>query len=172
MFLITDGLEARERKIRDFLKKGEPAIAVLLAAADCERTLRRAILSLGTTPTKELAYRLGRRPRKGEQNPIPKRLKYGATIKEYDRAWKDEVYPWWPTELKGGVVKDWGALEKAFTLRHELIHGDTGTTGVHYGEAQVDALIAATRAVHNFALAEKYDLVKRLKTRRKPRQSK
>ncbi len=51
MFLVSDTLEERSAKIHRFIAEREPAIAVLLAAVDCERTIRRAVMSLGTTPT-------------------------------------------------------------------------------------------------------------------------
>ncbi len=54
MFLVRDRIEARHEKIRTFMGSDDAAIAVLLAAADFERTVRRAILALGNTPTKQL----------------------------------------------------------------------------------------------------------------------
>jgi len=169
MFLVTDSIETRQRKIRQFLRRGEPAIAVLLAAADCERTMRRAILSLGTTPTRELAHRLGRKRPKGYVAPAPTPPHYGSSIKGYAKAWKQEVSPFWGLELKGDVIEDWDSLAKAFQLRHDLIHGDTGTTGQDYAEVQVEALLAATERVHKAAFDRGYDLEKPLRRRLRPR---
>ena len=53
MFLINDTMEERHQTIRSFLSS-DPMIAVILAAADFEWTVRRAILALGTLPTKEI----------------------------------------------------------------------------------------------------------------------
>lgn len=172
MFLVTDSLSNRETKIQKFLYRGEPAIAVLLAAADCERTMRRAILNLGTAPTSELAHRLGRPRPIGWLAPRPKPRKYGSTIDGYASAWVDEVYTWCGRALKDDVVANWVSLKKAFQLRHDLIHGDTGTVGLGYATKCVETLLGATRQVDEFASAQGYDLTTRLKRRLKPRGSK
>jgi hypothetical protein len=57
-FLVTDDLDARENRIMGFLEEREPVIAILLAAADFERTVRRAILGLSTEPTKKIRKKL------------------------------------------------------------------------------------------------------------------
>lgn len=59
MFLVNDGIERRERRVRSFLRR-EPIIAVLLAAGNFEGTLYRAIISLGQDPNVELRERLSR----------------------------------------------------------------------------------------------------------------
>lgn len=168
MFLVADSPSSREAKIRGFLDKKEPVIAVLLAAADCERTMRRAILSLGMTPTLELAYQLGRR-RPDQKKSRPK---YGSSIKGYANAWKVEVEPSYQRVLTGDVVPDWASLEKAFHLRHDLIHGDTGTAGLKYSTRCVETLIQATQAVHKFASEQGFDLTKPIKKRLKAKAKK
>jgi hypothetical protein len=80
MFLIRDSVESRHAKIIKFLSEGEASISLLLAVIDLERTLRRTILALGSTPTKELGQRLGNRsPNKDPgKGPIGYRLVHGA----------------------------------------------------------------------------------------------
>lgn len=172
MFLVNDSLSDRKTKIQTYLSQDEPVIAVLLAAADCERTMRRAILHLGTTPTAELAHRLGRPRPAGWVAPKPRPPKYGSTIDGYASAWGDEVYTWCGRALKDDVVANWVSLKKAFQLRHDLIHGDTGTVGLGYATKCVETLLGATRQVDEFASAQGYDLTTRLKRRLKPRGSK
>lgn len=169
MFLVSDDLGVREHKIRGFLERGEPAIAVLLGAADCERTIRRAILSLGSSPTLELAYQLGRPRPRGWVPPSPRPPKFSSSLSGYSMAWATEVKPRFGVDLEGGLVKDWQPLKKAFQLRHDLIHGDTGTTGLGYARSQVEVILAATRVVHEFAKSRGYDLIHPLRKRLRPR---
>ena len=75
MFLVSDKLDGRRAKIRGFLEK-EPAIAVLLAAADFEWTIRRAILLLGKDSTTEI--------RDTDLHRV-------AGLARYERAWESQV---------------------------------------------------------------------------------
>ena len=168
MFLVTDKMETRRAKILGFLDKGEPAIAVLLAAADCERTVRRAILALGVTPTRELQHRLGRPRPKDWIAPIPKPPKYGSSIRGYDKAWSVELCHL-KRNLLGDVAGPAETLHAAFQLRHDLIHGDRGTTGKDFARTRVERLLNATSAVSGFARECGVDLEKPLKKRTKPR---
>jgi hypothetical protein len=169
VFLVTDSILRRRKTIESFLDRKEPVIAVLLAAADCERTIRRAILNMGTTATKELAHRLGRPRPKGYVSPVPKPPKYGSTIDGYAKAWDTEVLPRLQKKLKGDVITDWDELKRAFQLRHDLIHGDTGNCGVEYARKRVDALLAASAAVDRTAREQKYDLCRPIRRRLKDR---
>jgi hypothetical protein len=167
MFLVTDDLITREDKIRGFIKR-EPAIAVLLAAADCERTIRRAILALGVTPTLELQHRLGRPRPVGWRAPTPRPKKYASSIKGYNEAWSDELGHL-KQPLLDGVAGSERTLRVAFQLRHDLIHGDKGTTGIGYARKQVERLLEATAKVTAFAEEHGVDLHMRLKRRIKAR---
>jgi hypothetical protein len=55
MFLVKDNINYRQTKIRSFLSN-EPAIAVILAAADFEWSVRRAIRALGTHKPNETRF--------------------------------------------------------------------------------------------------------------------
>jgi len=166
-FLIADDLDAREKRIMGFLEEREPVIAILLAAADFERTVRRAILGLSTEPTKKIRKKLA--------------TEYGA-INKYPCAWQRFVTPRLkrvlaltsasgdePTKLHEPVLTDFASIRKAFKLRNELIHGDHGTVGVEYASERVKTLLDATRAVTEYAQANDVDLIKRLKPRPRPR---
>lgn len=154
MFRVTDSVEKRQQFIRKFIEQDEHAVAVLLAAADCERTIRRAIQILGVTPKKELAYQLGRRRPAGEASSTDgqKPKFYGSSIKAYHRAWNKEIYKGREIRrrLLGDVAKDKKNIERAFNLRHELIHGEKGTTGKDYARRQVEVLMEVTRSVDQF----------------------
>jgi hypothetical protein len=131
MFLVKDTVQKRHEKILSFLEK-EPAIAVLLSAADFEWTVRRVILACGSSPIRDL------------------RSRQLNGLNSYAKCWKNEVTPRFPKELQK-VVPDWEVFQKAFKLRHNLIHGVQGTTGRGYARRQVETIIGASKALVDFA---------------------
>ena len=171
VFRVDSEVEARQLKIRGFMHSGEHFVAVLLAAVDFERTVRRAIISLGVTPTKELAMKLGRRERGlGKSVSVDVRSRYGASLDGYRKAWRDEIVV--GRKLDTGlndVIPHVERLEKAINLRHELVHGDSGVVGAKHAETQVEIMMEATRAIDAFARQHGVDLTKRIKVRRKHR---
>jgi hypothetical protein len=110
MFLVSDSVEDRRKKIIFFLDNGEISIAVLLAAANFEWTLRRSIIGLGTSKTSAFNQKNG--------------VFYGCHgFKDYKRVWKTEVTQNVNIDL-ADVVPEWKYFkEEAFALRHRLIHG-------------------------------------------------
>ena len=112
-FLVGDSQADRHSKIRGFLSEGEPVIAVLLAAADFEWTVRRAILALGTSPNVEI--------RSGV-------LAKCTGLDKYTEAWRFEVKGRTNCGLPE-VFTNWGLFREAFELRHRLVHGVVGITG-------------------------------------------
>jgi hypothetical protein len=170
MFLVTDPITKRQAKIVNFLTSGEQFVAVLLAAADFERTVRRAIIALGVTPTAELARQLGRKGANGSDAKA-KPPKYRASLKGYEKAWTTEVLTLRGLGKRffGDVIASKQELEVAFNLRHELIHGDRGTASSKFAAEQVQVLLEATKAIDNYASENGADLTKRIKVRRKPR---
>ena len=136
MFLVKDTLPERQEKIRSFLKL-EPAIAVILAAADFEWTVRRAILALGCSPTPEIRQRW--------------KDKHLSGPDAYKDEWKKEVKPRTHSDL-ARVVPDWRAFKgTAYRLRHELVHGSSGTAGVVYASRAVTTILKGTKAVADHA---------------------
>ena len=155
MFLVKDSLNERQKKIRSFLEK-EPVIAVLLAAADFEWTARRAILALGKNPTKDINSFMRKERRGG----------LGA-LKDY---WHDEVHGRLKKEL-ADVIPNWDYFtKKAYPLRHKLVHGAEGTTGVGYVTGAVEAFLAASNAITMFAQDNHEPFYGRRIRRIKPRQ--
>lgn len=150
-FLVGDNQANRHAKIRGFLNDGEPVIAVLLAAADFEWTVGRAILALGTSPNTDI--------RSGV-------LARCSGLVKYNEAWKSEVGRRFGGDLSS-VVPDWEAFKKAFELRHRLIHGVAGTTGQGYAQSRVDIVLQGSLHVANFAKAKSVDLFCRLPIRQR-----
>jgi hypothetical protein len=77
MFWVKDSREERYSRIKSFLTKEDAAIAVLLAAANLEWTLRRAIILL--TRSARAAVRA--------------KLEQCSGLGKYESAWNDEVLP-------------------------------------------------------------------------------
>lgn len=169
MFLISEPLEAHEAKIRNLIKGDEPELAVLLAAADFERTVRRAIMCMGTSPTAIIAVRFGSKKRRTGPASKAKRKYWG--LDGYRQAWADEIQTSPKQSLHNDVIKDWKALEDAFQLRHDLVHGDQGTTGIEFASTRVNAMMAATRAIYAFVASHGSDLHKPVNKRIKRRRT-
>jgi len=151
MFFVNDTQTQRHKKIRSFLKT-EPMIAVLLSAADFEWTVRRAILALGKSPNVDIREST---------------LRKCSGLFAYEKAWKKEVQPGQLVDLST-VISDWEYFkERAFPLRHKIIHGDLGTVSVDYATERVEAILNASRALVQFAISRDCDLYKRLKVRRR-----
>lgn len=135
MFLVSDTLESRQAKIRQFLAD-EPGIAVLLAAADFEWTVRRAILLLGKDSNVDI-----------RETDLHK----ASGLWKYERAWNAQVWPQHSKRLRE-IVSGWDYFEKdAMPLRHKLIHGEQGTTSGDYATDRVEAILAASKSVVHFA---------------------
>jgi hypothetical protein len=66
------------------------------------------------------------------------------------------------------VIRNWVTFQKAFKLRHVLIHG-RGSCGLEYARLCVDEILRAASAVIDVSKAERVNLFERLKVRRKPR---
>jgi hypothetical protein len=152
MFHVADTFEERKERIEELLEE-EAAIAVILAAADCERTIRRAIIALGCLPSKSLRELMDKK---------------FNTLGRFPKAWRNEVESRLGISL-ADVVGGWESLQEAFKLRHQLIHGESGTTGVDYARERVQRILEATRRVHKFALEHGADLCKPTKVRKRIR---
>lgn len=170
MFRISDLPWQRRERILGFLHEGEPVVAVLLASLDFERTVRRAIIALGTSPTKVIAVRLGREDDgRGTTANLEPRKPYSSNLEGYKEAWKEEVKPRVGKSLCHDVIKKWSVLRDAFQLRHALIHGDRGSTSVTYSTPRIEIILDATLQVHDFAKLKRCNLCTKIKARYKRR---
>lgn len=134
MFLVSDTLSGRQKKIRGY----EPFVGVVLAAADFEWTVRRGILALGVSPTKEI--------REGVLHRCSGPGKYKA-------AWKEEAKLFTGKSLPD-VIPDWRYFkEKAFPLRHRLVHGVDGSVTNDYASERIESILAASKAIVDLAVA-------------------
>lgn len=148
-FLVSDSQKERHAKILRFLADGEPVIAVLLAAADFEWTVRRAILALGSSPNTVIRSEV---------------LKHCSGLDKYKTAWREEVKKRFGKNLPA-IITNWSDFRKAFELRHKLVHGVSGTTGFQYAEQRVRTILRASQEIADFSLARNIDLFSRLPVR-------
>jgi len=152
-FLVDDTQPDRHDRIRLFLANRENVIAVLLAAADFEWTVRRAILALGTSPNADIRSKV---------------LSRCSGLEKYKEAWTREVKQQRGKCLKE-VVSNWDEFKEAYKLRHTLVHGVAGTTGRDYAEVRINRILAASAAVCAYSLDQGIDLYSRLPVRQRPR---
>ena len=132
MFLVHDTLEERQKMI---LSCEDPFIAVLLAAADFEWTIRRAILALGTRETKTIKDEV---------------LARCFGLDGYKEAWMKEVQPLTDKGLTD-IIPNWQYFrEQAYPLRNRLIHGIEGTVTPQYAKERVAAFLSASKALAEF----------------------
>ena len=126
MFLVSDGNRANRRKLIEQVAGEDRVIKVLLAAIDFEWTLRRTVMALGYSPTKQLAEKMSKRE-----------FRHFDGIK---KLWKDEVVGHlgkgaptlaqvidttakMPTDARGNAS---ACLQKARECRNNIVHGNQG----------------------------------------------
>jgi hypothetical protein len=136
MFTYKETIQKRREKIEAFLSKENSGIAVILAAANFEWTLRRAILALGKKPTATLR----------------KEIERTSNLDRYKDLWAEKVIK----GLKGlpAIIPGWADVQKAYTLRNELVHGNKGTTGLGYARNRVEALLSASEALNDYVISK------------------
>jgi len=126
-------------------------IAVILAAVDFEWTVRRAILALGTSSTKE----------------IRKSLETSWGLEKYKDIWKDEVTIRLKVTLVQ-VIPHWGELKELFKFRDRLVHGAVGVISRDAAHRSVESILRASRELEAFAVMKEGSLYRHI-VRRKAR---
>lgn len=155
MFLVSDTRAKRNRLITILLKIS-PAVAVIIAAADFEWTCRRCILACGKSPTKEI---------KLDSNI----LYHCSSLKKYRMAWDKEVTPRLSRDLNS-FISDISYFENtAYKLRHKLVHGSSGSTGMNHARQVVKAFLAVSTRLTIFAKENNEPILGRKIIRRKAR---
>ena len=144
MFLVHDTINERHAYIERFLDCDDAPVSILLAAADFERCVRRAILGLGTSPTKVIREKhLG----KDFHGPMA-----------FKRAWKAEVKPRLGLNLANQVVRDWSRFDKAYRFRHKLIHGVTGRLESEFASGIARTIMQGASDIDDLARSEGVNL--------------
>jgi len=159
MFFVNDNYEQRMQMISRFVNEKDICIAIILATIDFEWTIRRAIIALGYEPNKT----------------IRKELESCHGLDAYKKAWKKHVSDNKKlTEknvekqslLLSTLIPEWDAFKDAFKLRHKIVHGVQGSTGIEYGKDKCQLIMNATKAIIDFATVNDINLYNRLPVRR------
>lgn len=161
MFSIGYGSKNREAEIRR-IAQNDHTTAAILASVHFEWMLKRAILKLGTTPTKILREQLEDVYSINDRNG-----KSG-----YKTIWTKEVAPRFKNAALGTVL---GRLQKiqdkALDVRGRIVHGN-GTVSKRDATEAVELFIAAGEKLRGFAATHGEDLDTRLSRRIKARAGK
>jgi len=156
MFFVGETREERNTKLAQ-VKALDLGMAVVVAAADFEWSIRRSILALGCQPTKDLKAGL---------------LTKLSGHEKYKEAWREEVYPHTGNTLVEAVgMQAWhqiASAEGAFSQRHRLVHG-IRTVSESKGEEAYAAFLAGSNALFEYAEHHNTSIFNRRIDRRKPR---
>ncbi len=156
MFLVSDTIVLRQRKIRSFLKQGDLALAVILSAIDFEWSTRRAIKILASGSSKEVQAEFD------EYRP--------SNPQGYSRFWKNHVCKDVNQSISEVVgLSPWNDLLKAYEFRNKLVHGYQGTIHPNDATRTVDAYLNASNKIVAYVESLGCSVYKRLSNRTKQR---
>ncbi len=160
MFEVGYGSEKRENKIHK-ISASDTTTAVILAAVHFEWMLKRTILKLGMSPTKELREQLEkvwRINRKGEQDG-------------YREIWDREIGKRFKNAALGTVLGKLLRIQRqALDVRGKVVHGNGTVRKVDADEA-IDLFLGSGKKLRDFVKknGDGESLDARLKARMKPR---
>ena len=153
MFAYSVSIEDRLSKIQHLVSEGDHGIALVVAAADFERTIRRAIVGLASAPTADIRERIER--------------KYN-TVGKYGQAWTRFVEPVRKSSLHE-ALPEIDDIKNAFRSRNKLVHGQQGGASIDYLQPRIEFIFAGTAKLTSFALEHGVDLTARIRIRQRPR---
>jgi glutamine synthetase type III len=123
-------------------------IAVILAAIDLEWTLRRTIDAVsGGEPAADSRKRV-------------------SGLDGYAKEWNKLCVKGRGIEPLENIVENWAHLLDYYQIRHDIVHGKVGSTGLKYASVRVEAMLQAAKAVAETGKTHKADPYKRLAKRR------
>jgi len=131
-FLIQDNQSGRHEKIRSYLTDDNAIIAVLLAAIDLEWTLRRTIDAAAS------------------KHPlIIEKLKNSniSGLKRYETEWNKVCVKLHKMKPLNQIVSHWEELDKYYQIRHDIIHGRVGSTGLKYATKRIELILNASVSI-------------------------
>lgn len=160
MFAIEYTWERREMEIQKMLTT-DRSVAVILAAVHFEWMIKRGILKLSHSPTRQLRQKL--------------EDVYTLTSKKqtsYKDIWDAEVGCHYRNAALGNVLGSMTSIQNtALKVRGRIIHGN-GTPSKDEAEKAVDLYLSTARKIALFAAKHGKDLNTRLNPRRSPRSTK
>ena len=156
LWAVSYGVARREAYIRGALAQ-DPSTAVVHAAIHFEWVLKRAILKLGSSPTKALRDELAK---------VYILVSRGSSKKDYRAIWKREVTP---GKKKAALDTVLGNLHKiqsdAMGARGKIVHGN-GLVSDAEAIIAVNTFLNGAKKISDFAAVHGEDLNTRLKSRR------
>lgn len=162
MFSEIFGSENREDKILKMIKQ-EPTAAVILAAVHFEWTIKRVILKLGISPTKELRNKL---------EDVYSFEDRGNKRAEYKSIWEAEISKRFNNSALGTIVGSIGKLKsEGIHVRNNIVHGN-GTIPKVKAQKAVKRFFLVTKKFRDFAEIHGENLDASLNPKRKPRKIK
>lgn len=153
MFSYSVSIEDRLAKIQRLVSEGDHCIALVVAAADFERTMRRAIVSLSLKPTADVRERIEK--------------KYNS-IGRYQQAWTLFVEPARNLSLSN-TLPEFDDIKNAFQARNKLVHGQQGGAKFDYVMPRLDVISSGTTKLTVLSLKHGIDLTLRIKVRQRAR---
>lgn len=140
MFFVDDNQDERHEFVQKLLIERTASVAIILASIDFEWTLRRAILAMGISSTKDI------------------RLKVLANLSGgydgYKMAWRDEVQPRIGMRIDQAIM-NWSSLhgkEGAAKIRGAILHGASVPISVARATTHVENWLSASRDLEKLAL--------------------
>lgn len=137
MFTVKEPIERRHAYIAQFLDDEHAPLAILLAAADFERCVRRAVLGLGTSPTKQIRAEVLTNQFSG--------------LDRFKAGWRAEVKPRVGLNLANDVVKRWDRFARAYRYRHRLIHGVPSKLSAEFASDLARTILVGAEDVNRVA---------------------
>lgn len=132
-------------------------MAIVAAAADFERSIRRSMIMLAFShPT---AY---------VRETIEEEYR---SISKYSKAWNKFVYPEIGIRLSE-AIPSFGDIKKSFDARNKLVHGKHGAVTEAYAVKHLVVIEGGTVSITCFSANHGADLMSRMKTRHRQRAAK
>jgi len=159
MFHVGFGTAKREAEIRK-LAATDRTTGLILAAVHFEWMLKRSILKLGVSPTKDLRNQL----------EFVFRMETKNGREGYRDVWDREIAKHKKNAALGTVLGNLHKLQtQAIDKRGKVIHGN-GTVSDHEADTAIDLFLSAGAKLRDFAEKHKKDLDIRLSPRRAKRE--
>ncbi|MDD2230682.1 MAG: hypothetical protein PHY48_14950 [Candidatus Cloacimonetes bacterium] len=157
MYYVRDSYQGRRAKILQFRNEQDICIAIFLAAADFEWTIRRIILSLSLIPNKIVRE--------------DKRYLYKCSgLAKYKKVWNqlisnipELITPRYSETKLEVVIQDWIEFEKKYEFRHGIVHGFKSNLKYDEGCKALDTIMQATADIYGFSMDNGYDVYTKVK---------
>ncbi len=158
MFQVGFGSAKREAKIRN-MALTDKMTAVILSAVHFEWMLKRAIMKLGSSRTKDLRLQLEK----------VYRISHSNGQEGYKEAWDREIGGRFKNSSLGTVLGKLTQIQNhALDVRGKVIHGN-GTVSKAHADKAIELFLESGQKLRDFAKKNGEDLDTKLKARIKPR---